>query len=555
MEHLIQFRLLSASLNDDEKDELIVELVDICTNTMLISAIFDHLARVIKSPEYDNKTILQINSVLFKIIEKRDVDTKEMIESTESVDIMNDESESTIIEFQHIPSDLIRHISSYLQMKDHMSFEQSSREVYVSCNSPSTLQNVDFTNIHRPDWSYPIAPLKKYRFAKRVQAHDVFKPTRNLAIHGIKFVAVERLVLDGAFNDEINYLLENPCTFPFANITHLELALGLDKQDNDQNHLDHIDNIISFLSKFEKLQYLYLKDFDSRSSQFDAYPEALEKLVDALPVYSNLLGLTICRDCNIQIQNKLCSLHHHTIRSLRIHHHDDGESNLDHFYASLPNVEELHVRNLSLEHFNKIQAIPLNLKMITIEKFKKCIVIADDGTYDETTDIAAMNVLDKRIISELIAKQTQLEFIKIHAEYYQVESVMATVQNALTSRKFCMDQISMSLIFDQEDFQYDSPTEVDMHRVMKDSQNIADVLNECGRDFILLVTFKDIILEDALRIQKIMANALKLLENKHSVHMFNEIQEINAGMLTQSFTICNKWCRINGYSGNGHYVN
>eukprot|EP01083_Nonionella_stella_P177940 627089_1 len=106
MEHLIQFRLLSASLNDDEKDELIVELVDICTNTMLISAIFDHLARVIKSPEYDNKTILQINSVLFKIIEKRDVDTKEMIESTESVDIMNDESESTIIEFQHIPSDL-----------------------------------------------------------------------------------------------------------------------------------------------------------------------------------------------------------------------------------------------------------------------------------------------------------------------------------------------------------------------------------------------------------------------------------------------------------------
>eukprot|EP01083_Nonionella_stella_P158062 513890_1 len=114
-------------------------------------------------------------------------------------------------------------------MRDHMSFEQSSRAVYISCNSPSTLQDIDFSaewdNTDYNRSRYPCIPHKKYRFAKRVQVgfgmeHDAVIPT-------VQFVAVKRLVLEYVYMADINYLLTHTC-IPFTNVTHLELFLGLD---------------------------------------------------------------------------------------------------------------------------------------------------------------------------------------------------------------------------------------------------------------------------------------------------------------------------------------
>eukprot|EP01083_Nonionella_stella_P249940 863724_1 len=112
-----------------------------------------------------------------------------------------------------------------------------------------------------------------------------------------------------------------------------------------------------------------------------------------------------------------------------------------------------------------------------------------------------------------------------------------------------MDDIRISLIFNLGG----NSCRVDWQMVMEYSKDIADVLNQYGKDFMLFVKFKGLDKDsDMENIQLIMENGLKVLEDKYLVQLFHETE--TEYWQTKWFVICNKYCHINGYSGNGYYV-
>ena len=150
-----------------------------------------------------------------------------------------------------IPSSLIGEIASYLLQESYCAFSRASRKLYVDCNSPNRLQEMDLTevdNINYTDVAMERFPqIKRLQFNLR-QMHE-FK-----AINRQRFGAcnqLQELILDGQQCDisDVNKLINDssPC---------LTLIRSLAFQGFRRDTGIPLDRLVAVLNKFRNVTRL-----------------------------------------------------------------------------------------------------------------------------------------------------------------------------------------------------------------------------------------------------------------------------------------------------------
>eukprot|EP01084_Bolivina_argentea_P136758 240856_1 len=116
----IKFRFLAAQLRTQETHLFVNRLIDINKNT-IISALFHQM---ISTPitHDQSATTDHINEIISNIILSRQ-------EKPKAIQTQN-------VKLDQIPQKLISVISSFLYLYEYIDFSQTSRFIYLGCNTP-----------------------------------------------------------------------------------------------------------------------------------------------------------------------------------------------------------------------------------------------------------------------------------------------------------------------------------------------------------------------------------------------------------------------------------
>lgn len=131
----VRFGNLAEQLTDAEFIQLLVETVKKCGKIFMSRALIAKSLTIQQSDEGDVGTVSQMISLIKSLIQKR-----EHSSNTTSL-------HSAKISFLVAP--LIGSIASYLHQKEHARFGLVSRRIYICCNTPNTLRDLNAIRINR----------------------------------------------------------------------------------------------------------------------------------------------------------------------------------------------------------------------------------------------------------------------------------------------------------------------------------------------------------------------------------------------------------------------
>eukprot|EP01084_Bolivina_argentea_P113477 202222_1 len=123
----IKCRHLSSQLTKTERKQFLNELSN-GINNIINKALFEFC---IKSS--NNSSVNTINNLLTKIIRSRKKKPKRITTENIKLDI--------------IPRQLIGHISSFLYQYDYINFSKTNRFIFLGCNTPNLLQELNLISI------------------------------------------------------------------------------------------------------------------------------------------------------------------------------------------------------------------------------------------------------------------------------------------------------------------------------------------------------------------------------------------------------------------------
>ena len=260
----IRFRSLCDQLSTAEKQSLLLGLVKESPD-VLISSIFHGLKCHNKADSmsvYANK----INDKISAIMRARDK-TKQII-SSKTKSISSSES------LHEIPNPIINKCASYLYQDELSNLGKVCRKIYIACNTPNPLQNIELTG---PQNIYPFNS-ELYPNAKDLHfdlSQSIIRTDEIVRNHPF-LNQLDSLTLNGfnAFEPDCYYVLKENVPV-CANLKKLSLKSfhpGLELTDNDLYHL---------LSKFPNIKYLELDSI--ADAQFSFIKE----------LFPNLTGLKL----------------------------------------------------------------------------------------------------------------------------------------------------------------------------------------------------------------------------------------------------------------------
>eukprot|EP01084_Bolivina_argentea_P233293 392977_1 len=138
MEPLIKLRLLGSQLKQNEFKHFIQNVVGTFGMDTIFSVMFNHFLIKYNQNMEHNNDLQTIISLISNILNSRN-DKK----STEKKDVKPDNDNKPIFSLNTIPSEIIGECASYLHVDDYLNFSKSNRKLYVSCNSPCKLYELD----------------------------------------------------------------------------------------------------------------------------------------------------------------------------------------------------------------------------------------------------------------------------------------------------------------------------------------------------------------------------------------------------------------------------
>ena len=227
----IRFRHLESQLNANEKVRFVSRLVN-QPNNVIARALFMYFMQS-ENGESEN---VNANNILSKIITKRE--TKASIDSQSNPKL------------DGLPKQLIGATASFLKQQDYFNLSKTNRSVYLGCNTPNLLQELNLLDIE--DYSsinlalYPSVKTMRLKLSKfkdftfPQSGSSVMNQLESLSVYGEQAETnINELVAQNQFN--------------FSNVSKLELNdfgnLGL-------NNAVDIDTLYHILSHFNDLHCL-----------------------------------------------------------------------------------------------------------------------------------------------------------------------------------------------------------------------------------------------------------------------------------------------------------
>eukprot|EP01084_Bolivina_argentea_P130647 230625_1 len=124
----INFRFLINQLTQTETHQFINELLD---PNIIITALFNHILEESTHKQFNGD---HINDIISNIILSRKKKPKPTIPIQ-------------TIQLNQLPKRLIGVISSFITQKDYIHFSQNNRWIYLGCNTPNLLQELNLIKI------------------------------------------------------------------------------------------------------------------------------------------------------------------------------------------------------------------------------------------------------------------------------------------------------------------------------------------------------------------------------------------------------------------------
>ena len=168
-------------------------------------------------------------------------------------DILQKRSVSTAnhsqMKFNDIPSPLVGEIASYLHQKTYAGFSRTSRKVFVSCNSPNTLRNMDLTKVT----DYTAIRLEQFphlnHLVFNLKRISQFNDKNGQRFHGNKQLRSLLIYGDGSTSSDMNVLASDssPCFASVRCLAFREFIGGAAM---------NFDIFVKMLAKFRYLTHL-----------------------------------------------------------------------------------------------------------------------------------------------------------------------------------------------------------------------------------------------------------------------------------------------------------
>ena len=279
-----------------------------------------------------------INDVLSKIIASRKKKP-------------NTDSTKSNLKIDRIPNQLIGAIASYMQQKDYINFSKSNRSVYLGCNTPNLMQELDLLNVS----DYSSINLSSYRFVKvfRFQLYlfNAFEFNQKNVLPYLETVEIygEHDTVFG-INGFVNKVKKH---FNVTNISCLRLD-GFGWYDTARFDVDHLYKIISLFPNVAELvmNCVYLNN-----------PVNLDKMFPKLNRLSLFFGPS----------SSVVPLIEHYQNSLSLLSLTEIAGNLDFSGLDLSALEILHLSPMTKKSIEDILKTAVNLEQI-------CLLFDDTST-------------------------------------------------------------------------------------------------------------------------------------------------------------------------------
>eukprot|EP01083_Nonionella_stella_P277077 941987_1 len=129
----LKFRVLSSKLDNNEFTEFILEFIRRCGRNVLVSSLFNPFIPSSTTENVNHQALQTCIGIIKQIMESRKCKP--------------DTLSQTAITIHSLSPELIGELSSYLCLKDNCAFGVVNRAIYIGCNTPNTLRQLDLTGI------------------------------------------------------------------------------------------------------------------------------------------------------------------------------------------------------------------------------------------------------------------------------------------------------------------------------------------------------------------------------------------------------------------------
>eukprot|EP01083_Nonionella_stella_P051914 137897_1 len=175
----VHFRELIAQLTNEERVGFLSQLIDSHVN-MILTCLFQHLSKPNQMAHVDD-----FNQSILDIIQARKDKPKPWC--------------TRDIKFDRFPRAIIGYTASFLHQSDYVKFSVSNRSIYLGCNLPNTLHELDLTTrlCSREPTDYSSVAVVQFQSIKSlcIDPYEAIKSQHNLRFESPHFNQVTTLEL------------------------------------------------------------------------------------------------------------------------------------------------------------------------------------------------------------------------------------------------------------------------------------------------------------------------------------------------------------------------
>eukprot|EP01083_Nonionella_stella_P174489 605056_1 len=444
----IRFRALSSKLDKTEFNTFILEFIQGCGRNILVTSLFNQF-HTSNTTENANRQALQTCiGVIKQIMESRKRKPNTLSQ--------------TQITIHSLSPELIGELSSYLCQKDNCAFSVVNRAIYIGCNTPNTLRQLDLTGID----DYSMIRLRKYPHLQCLtfqlsQFHQLQLPTDGTTVCN----RLQKFVIDG--NKQSDFDIEpfmQQTAINLNNIVRLEC-----KRFGHRNRAFSYTKFIRILSKFRQL-----KAFVTFTVMLDSTPQSLQRLTD-----SNFQHLTdFTRDGgNIPFFFAMLRTHGSQLRRLMF-----GTGTRKRYKQELANL----LTNVSFA----------NLQQIGITHPTNAIVnqVLETGKNIQDMELVLDEILSKvdtkKLMEQILTQQKSLTRLYVTSTSYRVHNDAC---NGIEQGLFAMTHCKEALMIDVAYRGSEDIRTMEMKDILFTISRIANQFQSLDiRHFVLKYTFKDV---------------------------------------------------------------
>eukprot|EP01084_Bolivina_argentea_P100186 179944_1 len=461
---LIRFRCLANKLDENEFELFTLKLLSVYGRGIITSSIFNSFTNI--QSKYD---INEIANIITDIIAKR---KKPKNKTTKTLNKSNISKPCNNI--TKLPHELIGEIASWLKTSSFIQFQATNRIIYISSNTPCTMQSLCFPfdmfeqwfpdhnlstnehcrNILKQNYINIRINLNPYKLLKKMDSCTLwqFNQLHKVNPYHIKWNLKELIISNGSNSEtELSNFINTHLnkTINCSTITKLTYTQHI----CDNKHFKWVP-LIQFLSYFNNLQYLtvYNLMIRKRNANIDTDYELLH--------FPYLRGLSL--QCGTILEYKLLNSYAHKIEAFQLYGHSPLEfqdrdklmnfANLKRFQIEIPNPDLINSVLKTAKHLTELHL---------------------DGFYEDTKIV-------KSTISSFIKEKEELKLIytsgpsKKEELQAVIDGFCDGLNNTKTKKKYQL-QIVIELYLD-DDIEY---FDVKWDDIMLFTKKIMDVLSSC----------------------------------------------------------------------------